>query len=271
MTFEEQVEGLTSLSITESSQPTQNELTQFLRDGVMEVKNRHLISKPKDVHLFSKESGESSTNGLNLKGAQIINVVREAGVDNDWRECRFIAPSLQSKVTDPNSFHYASIYNPAYTILGDNSIHVFPSPSASTGTFKVYHVSPDEDVVDYSFEAISNFPANKVYLVMLYAAIQSLSHKMTSMSAGLASISGGQAGTNSSGGWSYIEYLIQNAEDIELANAGVSALTAESQQELLSYQWYGERMKSLKIQYDDAFKLEQSKPEPQPQQERRRR
>ena len=33
-TFEEQVEGLTGLSIDSGSSPTQGELTQFLKDGV---------------------------------------------------------------------------------------------------------------------------------------------------------------------------------------------------------------------------------------------
>ena len=266
-TLGERVEGLTSLSITETSEPTQDQVTQFLKDGVMETKNKHLTNKPKDVHLFSRESEEVSTNPLNLKGAQVIDVVREAGVNNDWRRCRFISPSLQSKVTDSTSLHYASVYNPAYTILGDNEVYVFPAPVASTGAFKVYHVNVDEDGIDFSYSDIGNFPQNKVYIVILYTSIKTLSYKMTAMSKHLPIISSG-VGVAQSNGWAYIEDLIQNAEDIELANAGSAALTAEVQQNITSYQWYGERLKELKMQYDEAFIYE--RPKAEPQQERRR-
>ena len=267
-TFGERVEGLTSLSITDTSAPTQEQVTEFLRDGATEVRNKHLINKPKDVHLFSSESEELASNPLNLDGAQIIDVVRESGTNNDWRRCRFISPSLQSKVTDSKSFHYASEYNPAYTILGNNDIYVFPEPTASNGSFKVYHVSVDVSGIDSTFATIDNFPLNKVYLIVLYAGIKTLSYRMTSMSAQLPGISSGNVGDNTSGGWLYIEYLIQSVEDIDLANAGSAALTAEVQQNITTYQWYGERLKDLKMQYDEAFRYEQPKAEPQ--QERRR-
>ena len=38
-TFEAQVEGLTSLTITSSSSPTQTELSDFLSDGAAEIIN----------------------------------------------------------------------------------------------------------------------------------------------------------------------------------------------------------------------------------------
>jgi len=259
MTFEEQVEGITSLTITSTSSPTQDELSQFLKDGAMEVKNRHLINKPNDVHLFSKESGESAINGLNINGSQIINVVREAGVDNDWRNCRFISPSLQSRVTDPNSFNFASAFNPAYTILGDNDIHVFPEPNASSNTYKVYHVNTDPSIVDYSFDSIDHFPASKTYLVVIYAAIQSICNYMTNLNTLLPSNSGGPPSSTSSG-WAYVDYLIKQSEDIELATANVSSLNAEIQSVMTEYKWYADRMQNLKVQYDEAFKLEMPKP-----------
>jgi len=39
-TFEAQVEGLTGINIDSSTNPTQTQLTQFLRDGVIDVINR---------------------------------------------------------------------------------------------------------------------------------------------------------------------------------------------------------------------------------------
>ena len=39
-TFEVQVEGLTQISITDESAPTQDELTQFLNDGIKDLTNK---------------------------------------------------------------------------------------------------------------------------------------------------------------------------------------------------------------------------------------
>ena len=47
-TFEVRVEGLTGLSIDGSSSPTQDELTEFLKDGVLDVTAKWLIGHPED-------------------------------------------------------------------------------------------------------------------------------------------------------------------------------------------------------------------------------
>ena len=270
-TFEVQIEGMTGIDIMSTSQPTQDELTQFLKDGVLDVQNRHLANKASDVHLFSKESPEVAVNGLNLSGSQIISVVREAGADEDWRECRFIPPSMQSRVTDSDSFHFASKFNPAYTILGDNNISVFPAPGATNDAFKVYHVNTDPVIIDYNSSTIGSFPANKVYLVVIYAGVQALAHKMSALNIDLPGKSTSSTGVVGSSAWLHVEYLIKSAEDIELAAAEQGALTAEVQQYIVEYQWYGERMKSLKMQYDEAFQIDRPAPAQAPQQQRRGR
>ena len=42
-TFEAQVEALTSIAIDSSSTPTQDELSQFLKDGVMDVTSKYQL------------------------------------------------------------------------------------------------------------------------------------------------------------------------------------------------------------------------------------
>ena len=42
-TFEVRVEGMTGLSIDGSSSPTQDQLSEFLKDGVIEVTERTLL------------------------------------------------------------------------------------------------------------------------------------------------------------------------------------------------------------------------------------
>jgi len=186
-TFEAQVEGLTSIAIgNTNTYPTQAQLSQFLKDGVIDVTSKHLSIRPQDTHMFIKESSEQTANGLDINGAKIVSVVREAGVDNDWRDCREIPVSLQSNVTDTNSLHYASKYNPAYMVNENGTISVFPSPGANPNAFKVYYVNnlpvdKGGDSLVYTHSDIKYFSDDKVYLVVLYASIKSIEAKLASL------------------------------------------------------------------------------------------
>ena len=71
-TFEEQVEGLTGFSISGSSDPTQNELTQFLKDGVIEVQNRCLAAQPAEVMNFLRVSAEQTSNNSLLSNSSLF-------------------------------------------------------------------------------------------------------------------------------------------------------------------------------------------------------
>ena len=183
-TFEVQVEALTGIAIGASSNPTQDELTQFLNDGVLEVTSRWLTIHPNDVKLFIRVSGEVTSNGSEkVDRAKIVSVIREADVNDDWRQCRYISPNLQARVVDADSLQFASSYNPAYTVLEDGAISVFPTPGSTTKAFKVYYINnnprgSDDNAVAYGSTGLAFFPKDKVYLVVLYAAIKSLEAKM---------------------------------------------------------------------------------------------
>ena len=216
-TFEVQVEGLTGLSIGSSgTTPTQAELTEFLKDGVIEVTNRILSINSEDFSNFTRTSSEStSQGGLGAGIGHVISVVRESGTNNDWRGCLEIPTELQSRVTDPNSLNYSSKFSPTYTVGGDGSILVFPAPdTGGTDSYKLYYVNDipvnsSDASLTYAHSDINYFPANKVYLVVIYAAIKSLEAKMA-------------------------EYAVEE-EDLELVQAIASNLS------------------SLKQQYDTAF------------------
>ena len=99
--FETRVEGLTQLTMGTDPAPSTSELTEFLKDGVLDVTNRWLAMKPQDIELFGRESSETTSNAsLNLNGARIISVIREDGTNNQWRNCRKISPALQYDVTN---------------------------------------------------------------------------------------------------------------------------------------------------------------------------
>ena len=179
MDFQTQVEALTGLSIGTGVTTTQ--LTQFLKDGVIDVTNRTITLKPEEMTKFSRRSGENTSQGYDPYGAKIISVIREAGTDNDWRSCREIPVDLQSRVTDSSSIHYASKFNPAFTIEDDGKIYVYPAPGSNPDTYKVYFVntSPIDgsgNSLEHSDSTLGSFPADKVYLVVMYASIKSLDH-----------------------------------------------------------------------------------------------
>ena len=175
MAFIDQVQDLTSLTVSDN-----DELSQFLKDGVIDVTNKWLSMRPQDVELFGRESSETTSNAsLNLNNARIISVIREDGTNNQWRNCRKISPALQYDVTDVDSLNYASKINPAYMIGDAGKISVFPTPGSDPNAFKAYYVNKDPvnssgSALIHSHDDILYFPIDKVYLVVMYAGMKSL-------------------------------------------------------------------------------------------------
>lgn len=97
-TFEAQVEALLGFATTDIGSsgtiPTQDQLSQFLKDGVIDVTNKMIKRSPNEITRFLVKSPEQTANdALDINGAKIATVLRESGTDNDWRECKFIPPS----------------------------------------------------------------------------------------------------------------------------------------------------------------------------------
>ena len=82
MAFQDQVEDLTSLTVSDTG-----ELSQFLKDGVIDVTNRWLLVKPQDIEDFTRESAEQTSNGFNPGTNKILSVIRENGTDGQWYPC----------------------------------------------------------------------------------------------------------------------------------------------------------------------------------------
>ena len=179
--FQSQAMGLTGLTIDGSSTaPSRTEFSQFLNDGVIDVTSRCVRLRPQDIESFTRESSEQTSNGFNPGTRSIVSVIRESGTNNQWYPCIKKPIGLQYRVTDPESLHFASKYSPVYMITQNRNVHVYTEPSAAgNDTFKVLYVnySPEESdgtALDHASTGIKWFPDDKVYLVILYACIQSL-------------------------------------------------------------------------------------------------
>ena len=186
-TFEERVEGLTGLTIESgNTNPTQAQLSEYLKDAVADIVDRWTTIKPQDGYLFTRASSVSdSQGGLSANSGKIISVVRESGTDGDFRECTKIPLGMQSRVTDETSLFYSSAFSPSYTISEDGTVLVYPIPSASNG-YKIYYVNAEptntsDATLAYSHSDIKYFPEVKVRLVVLYAGMRSLQSVMAGM------------------------------------------------------------------------------------------
>mgnify|MGYP003320365201 CR=1 FL=1 len=178
MAFIDQVQDLTSLTVSDN-----DELSQFLQDGVIDVTTRCLIMRPQDLNKFMAVTAEQTSNGADLNGAKIIKVIRENGTNNQWRSCRKIDPGDQYNVTDIDSLEYASKINPVYMEDEDGKISVFPTPGSDPDAYKIYYVN--NTPVDHGGSALAHddttikyFPSDKIYLVIIYAGMKLLQAAM---------------------------------------------------------------------------------------------
>tara|TARA_R100000278_G_scaffold57097_2_gene47072 strand:+ start:527 stop:1360 length:834 start_codon:yes stop_codon:yes gene_type:complete len=275
-TFEAQVHALTNIGATlsGSTTPTDSELDQFLKDGVIDVTEKCIAAMPGEIQSFQRVSStQSSNNSFFVNGAKILSVLREANADGSsdgstaWRPCRQVPVALESRVVDSTSLEFASKFNPVYIIGDNNAVNVYPVPDGSDDGFKVYYVNnipvnkSGADLV-HSHSDIGYFDDNKVYLVVIYAAIKCIEVKMADMHDSIPSYSS----STDSDDWKFIKTAIETEEDLELAATRAQTLSGEMQQFLAEYQWYQGRAQSLKQEYMMAFNINT----PEPQTERRR-
>ena len=171
-TFEEHIEGLTQISITSTSAPTQTELTGFLVDGIMDCVNRIIRLNPEELSKFSKTT--NATDSVAKKG-KILSVLREHDSTTILRPCTPIPAQLRYEATDKESLHYRSKYNPGY-YERDGLIICVPEASGSgNNDIVVTQVHYDTGLInsdEYNGGVVENFPLEYEYLIGLYAAAQ---------------------------------------------------------------------------------------------------
>ena len=259
MSFLTQVSALTGLTISSAdTNPTESQLTQFLKDGVIDVTNKIVALNPREAGNYTRVTSELTSNGHNLGSATILDVVRETGTVNDWRSAREIPPGLQSRVTDQTSLHYASKYNPAFIKWDDSSVVVYPAPAASPNRYKIFYINNVPTFTGgsggvYDSTGISYFPNDKVYLVVIYASIQALFNKLSSIEKPVDS-----PVTNNTDISTIDNYI--NDEEEELATLSTNKLSAfmnayqsEIAGDKTEYEWLQYRHNFLTQIYNAAF------------------
>ena len=182
-TFESEVEGLTGIDITTETEPNQTQLTEFLRDGIIEVVNRIITLVPGEIPKFTATT--ESTSSVTKKG-KVLSVTREHNSTSILRQCTRIDSSLRYEATNIDSLHYRSKYNPAYYEM-DNTIFCVPTPNdTANNDIVVSQINYDTGLNfsdTYNAGSIANFPLDYEYLVALNASLKVLLYKMSKMHA----------------------------------------------------------------------------------------
>ena len=174
-TFEAQVEGLTSLTITSSSSPTQTELSDFLSDGAAEIIN----AMPQRLkYLCATEDTFTSTAfGSESKvptSGQILSVTRVS------EPCRQIPAELAGRASDSSAFasshmETATATDPVWYVY-NGKVNALPASALC----KYLEVNRPSVAYTHSSMATSlaSFPLEYEYLVVTYASIKSLQNAM---------------------------------------------------------------------------------------------
>jgi len=139
-------------------------ITEDMVDLWMQEGAKYAINRmPKRLwHHFSSESAEKTAA---YASERPLRVMREAGVHDDFLDCRQITPSSAkdfatiAPVSDPVWYHE------------NGSVDVLPTAVATIGAFKVIEVTLP--TIDASVDStISNFPADLYQACVKYAVIQ---------------------------------------------------------------------------------------------------
>jgi hypothetical protein len=247
--------------------PASGDGLQWLEDGIYDVLDKVTRFIPNDLPLFAQEVTVGD-GGLEVTNNNILDVHR------DSVSCRIIPASGRHAAADATSIDAATNADPVAYIHNRN---LFVKPSGGT-TVKAHVVkfgainSWDSDTSSVDF-----FPTDKYNLLVLYASIQNILHRMVIMENDTGFPATALTTMTDSdwteADWDFddenIDYntwfqllgdMIQNQEDVELAAAQMQKLQtffAGDQQQLQKiitrYQWLQGQLVSLKQQYNESF------------------
>jgi hypothetical protein len=184
-TFEAQVEGLTSLTISSSSAPTQTELSDFLSDGAAEIINAmpmrlKYLCATEDTFNSAAVGSEPKP----LTSGQVLSVSRTDG--SVYYPCREIPAATAGRVSDSSAFasshmEKATDTDPVYYIY-NGRLNSLPATLLAGGTAANKYLEVNRPSVAYTHSSmatsLASFPLEYEYLVVTYAAIKSLQNAM---------------------------------------------------------------------------------------------
>ena len=168
MAFKDRVEAVTKLTIDSGQPVTQNQLDELLTEGRREVTNAMPMSIKMSRHGHTVSSFTSTAVGsesASHEGGEVLWVTRNDGTID--QPCRKISRRLAARATDSSEMFAATVNDPVWYTNG-NQVNALPA----SGTCK--YAVLQFNTVSNSDSAITDFPDDYEYLVVLYASIKSL-------------------------------------------------------------------------------------------------
>ena len=170
MAFDAQITDLVGGTIDQTA------CDQWMEDGVRELTN--LFPKNLKEMCYSKNTFTSAAAGSE---AETIASQHLGNVFAGSYVCRKINGTDKYKASDSDEILYATATDPAYYVEG-SILNILPASSSG-----VYYLIPDPSIDVDADSAISSFPNEAEYLVVLYAAIKQLHQYMNSKKSDLPS------------------------------------------------------------------------------------
>ncbi len=175
-TFKNQVDALTGFAGTED-----DALTDWLTAGAKELINMFSDELKMECAAVTNLYIDNTNTTMDLDSSgKILHVTRENADSGYYAPCREIPAMYGDLANDSsNMMYYATATDPVYwresNSSGAATLFVKPTPTALQPA-KVYHVS--FPAVAHGDSAITNFPDEAEYLVVLYASIKALQRLM---------------------------------------------------------------------------------------------
>ena len=260
-TFQARIEDLTGMveDAYKSGNSDADTINDAIRDAIYEIIN---LAPPEMIHAVTQSSSEQVSNGINNPNIKILQVLREAGVDNDFIACKEMGLDYERKVQNPSSPFYATKENPVF-IRKDAKIYVYPAPSSNPDTFKYTYANyPTGDYAGQS--AIATFPDEWEYIVVYGAAVRCCNRLMSNIDTEikdatdnakllfdtqLNDVSGG-AGTAES----ILHFLSEeDSEMVQATSTGAQAELARMQSLLAEKQSLQQNIQNLSGMYKSAL------------------
>jgi chromosome segregation ATPase len=144
-------------------------LDSFITAGANEVINA--MPRPMQERVAEETS---FTNTTTSEGSKVLHVLRNDGTID--QPCRRIPARYRGRIQDSSDMQYATSTDPAYYVQ-DALVTIFPTGTGKLVSMPTYGEASPLDASAIS--AITNFPNEAEYLVILYAAIKALQQNMS--------------------------------------------------------------------------------------------
>ena len=176
-TFEQRVENLACFTITKQTRPSEDDISQFLKDGQRDIANRLKVLDPASLlHITTTTTG---VDDISVPSGIVLQVERENGNSGQYVKATPIDSSLQNEISRSTSIHYQSSHHPVY-YLQNNTLTVVPTASSSGGQTKVTYVKFDDEIT-YDDYTLDGYTEKYVDLLVQYCAIKSLRIKLVNL------------------------------------------------------------------------------------------